>query len=191
MKTDKAPPRPTESNGSEPDRTSESLLVAMLVAALPQAERERLTRELAEWQVSQASIGRRLRTLQREMLEQRAFDDVVHLMEFGHLRLEYRFSFSDDKPGARPKPWQPQYLVGSTASARTGDTDAARTDRLGDALTAGFSDAVAAAIGKAHSAGLAVPGREQGKPVERRPDGRTVSIDDKADWSPTTWKRGT
>jgi hypothetical protein len=53
-------------------------------------------------------------------------------------------------------------------------------DDLGDALTAGFRRAVEAAIQQALDCGLAVPGREGGEPVERRPDGTIVRIDDPA-----------
>jgi len=58
----------------------------------------------------------------------------------------------------------------------------------GDRLTRGFSHAVARAVEGAHAAGLAAPGRENGTPVERRPDGRTQTIDDNVDWSPESWK---
>ncbi len=58
----------------------------------------------------------------------------------------------------------------------------------GDRLTRGFNNAVARAVRSAHSAGLAAPGRENGTPVERRPDGRTQTIDDNVEWSPGSWK---
>ncbi len=58
---------------------------------------------------------------------------------------------------------------------------------LGDTLAAGFAEAVDRAIGQAHAAGLAVPGRENHTPVERRPDGRIMTIDDDTDWSPERW----
>jgi hypothetical protein len=62
------------------------------------------------------------------------------------------------------------------------------TDEFGDALTAGFKKAAEAAIQEAFASGLAVPGRENGIPVERRPDGKIVAIEDAADWSPRNWK---
>lgn len=67
----------------------------------------------------------------------------------------------------------------------TGTSDA---EDLGDRLTAGFKSAVEAAIQEARDAGLAVPGRENGKPVERRPDGKVVEIQDPANWTPDSWK---
>ena len=67
----------------------------------------------------------------------------------------------------------------------TGTSDA---DDLSDQLTAGFKSAVEAAIQEAFGAGLAVPGRENGKPVERRPDGKVVEIRDPANWTPDGWK---
>jgi hypothetical protein len=61
-------------------------------------------------------------------------------------------------------------------------------DAFGDQLTVGFRKAVEAAIQEAFKAGLAVPGRENGRPVERRPDGKIVEIEDPANWSPDNWK---
>ena len=56
-------------------------------------------------------------------------------------------------------------------------------------LLQGFSQAVEAAIAKAHTAGLAVPGRDgDGAPVERRPGGQIAAIDESIDWSPEAWK---
>jgi len=69
------------------------------------------------------------------------------------------------------------------------DTHSVASDPFGDALTAGFESAVEAAIQEAFDAGLAVPGRENGKPVERRPDGKIVEIQDTANWSPDGWKK--
>ena len=56
-------------------------------------------------------------------------------------------------------------------------------------LLQGFSQAVEAAIAKAHTAGLAVPGRDgDGAPVDRRPGGQIAAIDESIDWSPEAWK---
>ncbi len=57
-------------------------------------------------------------------------------------------------------------------------------DAVGDALLSGFSTAVARAIDRAHTAGLAVPGREHGTAVERRPDGTVVRLDERLEWTP-------
>jgi hypothetical protein len=61
-------------------------------------------------------------------------------------------------------------------------------DGLGEILTAFFKKAVESAIQESLDAGLAVPGRENGKPVERRPNGKIVEIKDPANWSPHDWK---
>ena len=60
---------------------------------------------------------------------------------------------------------------------------------LGERLASGFAAAVRGAVAAAHAAGLAAPGREEGMPVERRPDGRTAPIDGHTAWTPTDWKR--
>ena len=67
------------------------------------------------------------------------------------------------------------------------DTEPARaTD---DILASGFAAAVRKAVATAHAAGLAVPGRTADRaPVEHRPDGRIMPIDDTGAWSPETWK---
>ena len=63
------------------------------------------------------------------------------------------------------------------------------THAFEETLRMGFAQAVEAAIAKAHAAGLAVPGRDgDGKLIERRPDGRTVTVDEARDWSPEAWK---
>jgi hypothetical protein len=61
-------------------------------------------------------------------------------------------------------------------------------DGMGDVLTALFKKAVETAIRESLDAGLAVPGREHGKPVERRPNGEIMEIKDPANWSPHDWK---
>ena len=69
--------------------------------------------------------------------------------------------------------------------------DAAALDSavpLGERLAAGFANAVRHAVAAAHAAGLAVPGRDAGAPVEHRPDGKRQSIRSGTDWSPAAWK---
>lgn len=78
----------------------------------------------------------------------------------------------------------PEYAArGATIDA---ERDAAIA--MGEALLVGFSDAVQLAIKNAHAAGLAVPGRENGVPVEYRPDGEIRRIEDSNAWSPESWK---
>jgi hypothetical protein len=77
--------------------------------------------------------------------------------------------------------------VGASKRARRGATTPI-ADPIGDALTAGFKRAVDDAVRQALGAGLAVPGRENGKPVERRPDGKTIEIENLGGWSPESWK---
>jgi nucleoid DNA-binding protein len=62
-------------------------------------------------------------------------------------------------------------------------------DNSAEALELGFRRAVRTAIGRAHAAGLAVPGREDSIAIEYRPDGGRGVIAEDADWSPETWKK--
>jgi hypothetical protein len=55
-------------------------------------------------------------------------------------------------------------------------------------LTLGFADAVREAVAKAHAAGLAVSGQEDGVAVELLPDGTRRVIDESCEWSPTGWR---
>lgn len=89
-------------------------------------------------------------------------------------------------PAARRTRERTRRLNGDLATSTA--TPDAPGDDLSDALTAGFRKAVDAAIQEAFDAGLAVPGRVNGKPVERRPDGAIAEINDLAGWSPNTWK---
>jgi hypothetical protein len=174
MKTERLPTKAAVSEDSQPDWASELLLRTILVANLPASQRARLTRKWLEWQVRQLSTERLLTTALTEMQNQPEPDDAVHLVKCGAFGIEYRFIFPDDKQ--------------ETGNARAADTKARVTDTLGDALLAGFSKAVRTAVRKAHNARLAVPGREGDKPVERRPSGPTTEIDDRAVWSPESWK---
>ncbi len=203
-KTRKSPLKPAKSNGPALDRIGALLLAA---AALPQAERERLTGELVAWRDKNLSTEH-LRIYLPQVLqgsEPRILEggDAVQSVEFGSDRVEFRLGLSDPKPGARSRTPSRQVSSASpsasqsaganpdasaNAIARPGDADAGHTDSFADALIQGFADAVRAATGTAHISGLAVPGREQGKPVEHRPDGRIAPIDEWADWSPQVWK---
>jgi hypothetical protein len=78
-------------------------------------------------------------------------------------------------------------VVVASKRARRGATTTI-ADPIGDTLTAGFKRAVDDAIRQALGAGLAVPGRENGKPVERRPDGQIIEIENLVGWSPDAWK---
>jgi len=67
-------------------------------------------------------------------------------------------------------------------------SDRIPSDTFAEPLTHGFLAAVWETVREAYAAGLVVPGRENDRPVEYRPDGMDVEIDDSFIRPPSGWR---